>query len=272
MLSTVSVLVKNSYILGKRRSLLKVELAFEQPADIFYHQQEHIGPSMWGFGQDVQIYAPDGSRVIKSLGSREVCGLSNGTCMFFDVQSDGHKYVWASQLSGTPRVDVFSITSGDYVTSIETCSTPLNLRYHPLREEMWVRCAENRPDAGQDGHMDVFSVNSLSADHQQVVLVDEGNLRAYGRTEIHASMGNFAYATSLDRDLLYKVDLSSKRVVQTFPMGNLFGAYDMAYSPVNRHLYIRARVCCTCGTPESDVESCGRGPGGPVTVTTGPSM
>jgi len=63
-------------------------------------------------------------------------------------------------------------------------------------------------------------------------------------------------------------------VSNTYEIPDAYGGYDTTYSPINQHLYFRARVCCTCGSANNtnpDVESCGRGPGGPVMVKTGPS-
>ncbi len=44
----------------------------------------------------------------------------------------------------------------------------------------------------------------------------------------------------------------------------------MTFSPANGHLFIRSRVCCSCGECK-DVESCGRGAPKEVLVQTGPS-
>merc|ERR1711933_58263 len=39
-------------------------------------------------------------------------------------------------------------------------------------------------------------------------------------------------------------------------MGN--GLYEMSYSPVNQHLFLRTQVCCTCGFVGADNLECGR--------------
>ena len=54
---------------------------------------------------------------------------------FVDVASDGHRYVWAAN-HDVHRVDVFDLDTGDYAGYTDTCSTPLDMSYHPTRREM----------------------------------------------------------------------------------------------------------------------------------------
>lgn len=46
----------------------------------------------------------------------------------------------------------------------------------------------------------------------------------------------------------------------------LYGVYDMAYSPVNGHIFARTEVCCTCGFEGADKLECGRYGSGNITV------
>ena len=41
----------------------------------------------------------------------------------------------------------------------------------------------------------------------------------------------------------------------------------MAYSPKNGHIFVRAEVCCTCGSDESDTLECGRYGASNITLT-----
>merc|ERR1711957_512195 len=61
-------------------------------------------------------------------------------------------------------------------------------------------------------------------------------------------------------------------VLDTFEIPLAYGGYEVAYSKVNHHIFVRASVCCTCGFVGSDLgEDCGRYGSSNVTITTGPS-
>jgi len=229
---------------------------------------------MWLFnGNGLTIYSPEGN-VIKEHRKSQVCpftrtsrGQETSDCSFFDIQSDGHQYVWAAN-HDTHRIDIFDIDTGDYAGYTPTCSTPLDLNYHPVRQEMLVRCAAADDDS--PGEIDFFSTYSISANHELVDFNMTG-MRAYGRIETHSSMGNHGFATQYDKNHLTKFDLSSKEILETFEIPKAYASYQLTYSPVNEHVFAAVRVCCTCGTNETDLLSCGREPGSPVLVQTGPS-
>jgi len=249
----------------------------QQNSDIYYHEKNVLGPSMWHFsGDGLTIYSPDGSSILKQHPKSQLCkpytsqrggGISED-CYFFTMASDGHKYVWAATLAGTHRVEAFDIDTGEYAGYMPTCSTPIDLEYHPTRQEMWLRCAQEDIANGHEGEIDVFSSGSLSLDMEHIYLNKTG--RPYGRLAIHSSMGTYGYAAALDQPELIELDLSSKTVQSRHKIPDAFGAYDMTYSPVNKHVFARTRVCCTCGSPESDLAECGRG-GNDVDIKTGPS-
>ena len=230
---------------------------------------------MWHFsGDGLTIYSPSGdllkSHLKKSLCKPYVGGYS-GTlqedCYYFTYASDGHKYVWAGSMAGTHRVDAFDIDTGDYAGYVETCSTPLDLKYHASRQEMWLRCADKSGE--HMGEIDVFSSNSLSVEMEHVYLNDTA--RPYGRIAVDSAMGNLGYVTAYNAGYISEIDLSSKKVAETYTIDKAYGAYDMTFSPVNSHIFFRTRVCCTCGSADTDVESCGRGAPKDVLVQTGPS-
>ena len=247
-------------------------------ADIYFHEKPALGASMWHFSADgLTIYSPKGD-VLKAHRKSTICkpyvGYSDTLqedCNYFTMKSDGHKYVWAASMTSPPRVDAFDIDTGEYAGYHETCAAPLDLAYHPARNEMWLRCAQQNED--NTGEIDVFSSGSLSSDHELIHL--NGTSRPYGRIAVHSEMGPYAYASSYNMNHLSELNLSTKKVVEEYTIPKAYGSYGMVFSPKNEHLYMRARVCCTCGPiPEADVESCGRyGPptGSPVLVQTGPS-
>lgn len=240
--------------------------AYLSPADIWYHEHQPVGPAMWGFtAENVTIYSTDGSKILKVVEP----GVSP-----FDVQSDGHKYIWAASTQG--YVNVYSIDTGDFVTSIPSCSTPLTLDYVPNREEVWLRCAQPESDEEGAGHIDSFSVNNIGAETKKVLLFNNSAVRGYGRHVVDSALGSFGYATVYNNPFLYKFDLVTREVVDEFLLEDSHGAYDAAFSAVNKHVYLRARVCCTCGDDNSDLggscpENRGNQTNQPVEVLTGPN-
>jgi len=268
--------------------LSRVANAVQQNNDIYHHEKTNLGPSMWLFSPDgLTIYSPDGE-ILKSHRKSQVCpfdrpagrgsavGARTSDCNFFDVASDGHKYVWAANMD-IHRVDIYDIDTGDYAGYTDTCSTPIDLNYHPTRQELWIRCAA--PDDDSPGVVDVVSTQSISTDHPLVSFNTSENMRAYGRMETHSTMGNYGFATQYNNNQLTKFDLSSKKVISKFEIPKAYASYDMTYSHANEHVFASVRVCCSCGTPGvSDLDSCGaaRGGGPPpdptkVLVQTGPS-
>lgn len=256
-------------------SFLSVE-AVQQQSDIYYHEKPVLGPSMWHFNPDgLAIFAPNGD-LLKQHPKKMVCpsykaqdGSPSNECYYYAYASDGHQYVWAGSMAGDHHVQAFDIDTGDYAGYLDTCSTPLDMEYHPVRREMFVRCAQEDTTGGSPGEIDVFSSASLSSDIPMVSF--NATRRPYGRLAIHSSMGPYGYSLAYDQNYITEMDLSSKSVSAEYEIPDAYGGYDTTYSPVNQHLFFRARVCCTCNSTDADVESCGRGPGSLVMVKTGPS-
>uniref|UniRef100_A0A7S3QDE8 Uncharacterized protein n=2 Tax=Eukaryota TaxID=2759 RepID=A0A7S3QDE8_9STRA len=246
--------------------------AVHQQSDIYYHEKPVLGPSMWHFSADgVTIYAPNGD-VLKEHPKKMTCrpymtrsGVMSEDCYYYAWASDGHKYVWAASFAGDHHVEAFDIDTGDYAGYINTCSTPIDMEYHPARREMYVRCAQSTDT--HPGEIDVFSSANLSSDIPMIKFGD--TVRPYGRLAVHSAMGPYAYSLAYDQSYITELDLSSKLAAATYEIPDAFGGYDTTYSPVNNHLYFRARVCCSCGV-DADVESCGYG-AKQVLVKTGPS-
>lgn len=233
------------------------------------------GPNLWHFGSGgLKIYSPDGSEELKSTPREEIC--HNVTyydylqCNFYDVVSDGKKYVWAAVSHTVTKIDVFDIDSGATVGSFETCEGPRDIEYHPLRDEIWVRCANKDPDDEFGGYVDVFSASAPTADTvSSIDLSRNSTLHSYGYSVIDNSLGDVGYATVKDQPTLYKIDLSERTVINSFELPLAWGGFEVAYSRQNRHIYVRANVCCTCGFVGADSERCQLGPSD-VLITTGP--
>lgn len=248
--------------------------AIPATTDIYYHETSstRLPEAVWVFSSEgLSILSVDGTQALKTLSAKEMdCG-SQG-CNYFDIVTDGHKYVWANALHSSPnRIDAFSLESGDYLGGVATCSTPLDTDYVVNREELWVRCAGfSDPDDPSAAHLQVIQANSLGGASQQLRLTDS---RSYGYATFHSSLGNYGYATVNDEAVIWKIDLANRMPVANFTMDKAHSAYDMTYSKVNKHLYIRSRVCCTCGFEGADAATCGRFSGSPgKNIQTGPSM
>jgi len=252
--------------------------------DTYYHKKEILGPAMWHFNSDgLVIWSVDGTKMLKNVTNSGVAkpngGNDAGSVGYFSYASDGHRYVWGgsygSRSNPFSRVETFDIDTAEPVGYVSTCSTPLDLQYHPTRQEMWLRCAAKSGDK-YPGEIDVISVNSISSNFDHVALNETS--RPYGRIAIHSTMGNYGFSSGRDIPYLARMDLSSKQVVNEIELPGAMGSYDMTYSPVNSHVFVRVRVCCTCGTEDADILSCGRGAGDDglsttdVLVQVGPSM
>ena len=92
------------------------------------------GPNLWLFWSDgLKVYSPDGNEELKSTPPEDIChnvtGYSDGfvlSCSFYDVASNGGKYVWATLSRGVTKIDVLDIDSGTTVDSFE----------HAIRQEI----------------------------------------------------------------------------------------------------------------------------------------
>lgn len=248
--------------------------------DQHHLNREYIGNAVWVFGSEgVTIFNPDGSMEKKKIDPADICHMTAGyrggdpslSCSFYDVVSDGKKYVWAAVSRGVAKIDILDIDTGDVVGAFETCMSPRKLEYHPLREEIWVRCSEIEANATAPSYLDVFSTASPSVSIQTDILLKEDvTLSSRGYSVIDTTLGDVGYVTDRDQPYLFKIDLSSKSIIDKFELPLAYGAYEVAYSPMNRHVFARATVCCTCGFPGADVTDCGRYGSYNVTTTTGP--
>ena len=244
--------------------------------------KNYIGNTMWIFGEDgVYAYSADGKVKKNHVNSEAIChskedftGPSYMYCRFNDIVSDGKKYVWAA-LSGSSLVYVFDINSASMVGKFDTCENPRNVEYHPLRDEVWIRCSDVVQNSTVQTNLDVISAVNPSGDIQTDILMKDRalseGLTSRGYSVIDNTLGDVGYLTDSELPELFKVDLSTKEIIEKVELSPASHAlYKTAYSPMNRHIFIRAQMCCTCGFDGADLgTSCGRSEGYPVSPTTG---
>jgi len=245
--------------------------------DYYYHQPK-VSPSMWVFGKTgVMIYSDDGKDLLKSNANTEICeeassrGVTSNNCGFKGVVSDGNNYIWATNTQGGSFVEVFSIESGAHVASLPTCGFVWNIDFHPLRNEIWVQCWSPNAEAGDEGHVDVFSASALSLDNRQI-LTGDLSLRGHGTVVVDSSLPRIAYGNVLSSPILSEIDTNTMQVINNYTVPLVSGLYRMEYSHVNRHLFMRAYICCSCGIEGADKAECSfRGDPSYVDVVTGPN-
>eukprot|EP00527_Entomoneis_sp_CCMP2396_P000851 CAMPEP_0198140926 /NCGR_PEP_ID=MMETSP1443-20131203/4010_1 /TAXON_ID=186043 /ORGANISM="Entomoneis sp., Strain CCMP2396" /LENGTH=576 /DNA_ID=CAMNT_0043803503 /DNA_START=78 /DNA_END=1808 /DNA_ORIENTATION=+ len=258
--------------------------------EAFFAQNDYsvgapLGPAMWVMGDNgLAIYSADGSTLLKNTPAIDIChevassykdptGPKSLTCSWSDVVSDGKKYVWAAVSRGSMVLDVFSLDTGDLVATTETCNRVFDLDFHAGRDEMFVRCMSPNPDDPEIvGHVESFSTTSFASSRRAIQLNNRSETEtAYGHIVADGTLGDSAYTTITNLGAVIELDLSSNEAVKEWTIPGMSGAYDIEFSRVNKHLFFHARVCCTCGFPGADKESCGRYSPDNVTVTIGPS-
>lgn len=253
----------------------------------FKDPETFVGSSMWLFGKEgVYVYSPDGSEQRHHVPQQQVCGDPDSFvgpsymyCRFNDMVTDGKKFVWAATSRNPSHITLFDINTGALVGNFESCVNPNDLEYHPLRDEVWVRC-ENEDDDGSNNptHLDVFAASNPSGDIPTNILLKDRALQeglsSSGYSVIHPDLGDVGYLTDDSNPNLFKIDLSSKEIMDIISLDDpsmAHGLYTAAFSPANGHIFVRALMCCTCGEDDSDVASCGRGGAKPISPTTGKS-
>ena len=145
-----------------------------------------------------------------------------------------------------------------------------------MRDEVWVRCSDVNVNSTLQTNLDVFSASSPTGDVQVDILMKDRalseDLSSNGYSVVDNTLGDVGFLTDTDLPSLFKMDLSEKNIVDKFELAPLSnGLNEAIYSPVNRHIFVRSQVCCTCGFEGADLgDSCGRSNGYNVNPTTGP--
>eukprot|EP00593_Proboscia_inermis_P006221 CAMPEP_0171313220 /NCGR_PEP_ID=MMETSP0816-20121228/39657_1 /TAXON_ID=420281 /ORGANISM="Proboscia inermis, Strain CCAP1064/1" /LENGTH=240 /DNA_ID=CAMNT_0011800293 /DNA_START=222 /DNA_END=944 /DNA_ORIENTATION=- len=204
-------------------------------------QAKVIGNTMWHFGSGgLNIFSPDGSKIVKELGAGKVCPNTTGysgsgwrvRCDFYDVVSDGEKYVFTATARGVAKINVFEIVTGNIVGALPTCESPNDLDYPSLQDKVWIHCRDQNKDGS---YLDVVSASGLSSDSATNITFTDDDVPFRGYESTDPSLGHVGYATDRDSPFLYKIDLSEREVMDDgkIPLNN--GAEELAYSKVNGH-------------------------------------
>lgn len=138
---------------------------------------------------------------------------------------------------------------------------------------MYVRCMSADPEDPEIvGQVESFSTSTFATTRRAIELNQRNQTeRAYGHIVADGVLGDSAYTVITDLGAVIELDLSSNVAVKEWPIQGMAGGFDIEFSRKNKHLFFHGRVCCTCGFPGADVESCGRYSPENVTVTIGPS-
>jgi hypothetical protein len=138
---------------------------------------------------------------------------------------------------------------------------------------MFVRCMSGDPEEPEIvGQLESFSTSSFASSRRAIQLNNRTRTETtYGHVVADGTLGDSAYTAVSNLGAVIELDLSSNEAVKEWPIEGMSGAFDIEFSRVNKHLFFEARVCCTCGFPGADKESCGRYSPDNVTVIVGPS-
>lgn len=240
---------------------------------------------LWVFGSHgLKIFSADGSKLLRHSEPKDICPLNDNNeynCRSFsDVISDESRYVWtAADNRGSARVEVFDLDNGNLVGSFPTCSGARGFQFLPKRREVWFRCTTPHagdPD-GESGYWDSFSTTSLGQHFPEVALrsdLPQFNDTSYGKPAFIEDAG-IGFASDYRTNVIHKVDLNARKPLANITIPLASGGWDIVYSPLNEHLFMRTYVCCTCGGEDKDQKECQQYRGGvhadPVIVLTGPS-
>ena len=112
-------------------------------------------------------------------------------CRF--ISDNGKKYVWAG-LDREPTIAVFDIDTGAVVESIDTCEGQHRLKYHSLRDEVWVRCNDVVANSTLPTNVDMISASGLVRDiHTSLLTKDNARTQtlpsSWGCIIIHETLG-----------------------------------------------------------------------------------
>ena len=233
-----------------------VKSSIHQPSNtIHYHSQHMLGPAIWHFNADgLVLFSPDGTELMHPPhNTAHICppwdrtrsGVTTmvNTCIFYDIMSDGHRYIWTAGATDDSRVKLFDLDTGHYVGYWPSCHQPIDFDYHPGHREMYAICYDNS--------VAVYSVDAVGVEDWARIDTFAGGA---GHIVMHDTLGSVGYVVS-PYDPLSLVDLSSRTLFNGgtfFEHPGAFGFDFATYSPVNQHLYLRVTVSCACGFAEAD--------------------
>jgi len=125
------------------------------------------------------------------------------------------------------------------------------MEYSPNRREVWVSCwlrpqPENTSSKTDAGTIEVIQTQALGAIPTSI---DTHGFDAHHHSDfvIDASIPDKAYEFTMESSTMYEIHAGSKVLREAIEVQKTIGTYEHAYSPVNKHLYIRTYGCCSCG-------------------------
>ena len=125
-------------------------------------------------------------------------------------------------------------------------------------------------------NLDVISASSLVGNIHYGLLTKDNTLTAahpsyWGYIVFHETLGDMGYLTDNDLPYLFKFDRDTKATIDKFEIPIFHAAYEDVFSPINKHIFLRAIMCCSCEFNGAELgNSCGRSIlGYSVSPTTG---
>ena len=218
---------------------------------------------MWVFAQDgIHIFSADGTELAFRADKSEICdnvedpwdvpGTMQNDCWYIDAVMDGENYVFVTNGNWLDQsyVDVFSMWNGNKLASVPVCTSAFHMQYAPNRRELWVQCwlrpYYDHANITDVGNVEVLSTQSIGAPATKIDVhgIDEHH---HGNILVDASIPNKAYEFTMGQPSFFEIDAGSKRVLQEIPVPKTLGTYEIAFSAVNQHIFIRNYGCCSCG-------------------------
>jgi hypothetical protein len=232
-------------------------------AQYLEHKDFSATNKMWVFAQDgIHIYSADGTELALRGDKSDICdniedpwdvpGTMQNDCWYIDALHDGENYVFVTNGNWVDEsyVDVFSMWTGTKLASIPVCTSAYHMEYAPNRRELWVQCwlrpYYDHANITDFGNVEVLSTQSIGAPSMKIDVhgIDE---HAHGNILVDTSIPNKAYEFTMSGPSFFEIDAGSKRVLNEIEVEKTLGTYEIAYSAVNRHIFIRNYGCCSCG-------------------------
>mmetsp|Transcript_19021 Transcript_19021/g.45658 ORF Transcript_19021/g.45658 Transcript_19021/m.45658 type:complete len:657 (+) Transcript_19021:460-2430(+) len=229
--------------------------------------------AMWVFAQDgVHIFSPDGAELLVRHDEDTAChavldpwsppGTVQDDCWAMDPVHDGENYVFVGNNNWVEDgfVDVYSMWTGTRIASVPVCTLPYHMEYAPGRRELWVSCwlrpqDENSSNETDRGTIEVIQTQALGAPPAQIS-TRGWDQHVHSDVVVDASIPNKAYELSMESDTIYEIDSGSKAVRDEVKVQKTVGTYEHAFSPKNKHIFLRTYVCCACGEFKDTREPC----------------
>mmetsp|Transcript_35347 Transcript_35347/g.39420 ORF Transcript_35347/g.39420 Transcript_35347/m.39420 type:complete len:597 (-) Transcript_35347:115-1905(-) len=254
-----------SFSLAMASLLLPLVQGYGSRWEAQYLEEKELSTTskMWIFAQDgIHIFSADGTELALRGDKRDYCdniedpwdvpGTMQNDCWYIDAVHDGENYVFVTNGDWIEQsfVDVFSMWTGTKLASIPVCTSAYHLEYAPNRRELWVQCWLrpycDHANITDFGNVEVLSTQSIGAPSTKIDIhgIDE---HAHGNILVDTSIPNKAYEFTMSGPSFFEVDASSKRVLNEIQVEKTLGTYEIAYSAMNRHIFIRNYGCCSCG-------------------------